>query len=96
MKIIPHSACDCPGHGDLSRVALGHTGRPLEVPAYLALAFAMVLLAGLARSLLPVLFPETTVLAWRFSALLWIIAFTLFLWRYTPVLTRARVDGKSG
>jgi len=28
--------------------------------------------------------------------LLWIIAFSLFLVRYVPVLTRPRVDGKPG
>ena len=37
----------------MSRVSLGHTGRPLEVPYYLSLAFAFILLAAVIRSVLP-------------------------------------------
>ncbi len=80
----------------MSRVALGHTGRPLEVPAYIALAFILVLAAALARAAIPTLWPEQTRLAWQLSGLLWIVAFTCFLVRYTPILTRPRVDGRPG
>lgn len=80
----------------MSRVALGHTGRTLEVPTYLAVAFAFVIIAGLVRSLLPVAVPQATGAAWNVSALLWSSAFTLFLWRYSPILTKPRVDGKPG
>jgi uncharacterized protein involved in response to NO len=80
----------------MSRVALGHTGRPLDVPGYLSVAFGMVFLAALVRAALPLLDVAFTLWAWRLSALLWILAFLLFLLRYVPVLTRARVDGKSG
>ena len=80
----------------MSRVGLGHTGRPLEIPRYLALAFALVLFAAFTRSVLPMLLPATSTLAWRVSAWSWVAAFALFLWHYLPILTRARVDGKDG
>ena len=75
---------------------MGHTGRPLEVPGYLAVAFGMVFLAAILRALLPLLDITLTQWAWRLSAGLWIIAFALFLLRYIPILSKPRVDGKSG
>lgn len=80
----------------MSRVSLGHTGRPLEVPAGLAWAFALVLLAALVRTLLPMVEPSWTRWSWQLSALLWIIAFALFVLRYWPILTTPRADGKPG
>jgi uncharacterized protein involved in response to NO len=75
---------------------MGHTGRPLDVPNYLALAFALLILAAVVRAFLPILAVNLTPWAWRISAVLWIVAFACFLLRYLPILTRARVDGKSG
>lgn len=80
----------------MARVSLGHTGRPLETPTYVALAFALVLAAALLRAVLPLLAPELTLWAWRLSAGLWITAFAIFLFRYVPILSRARPDGKPG
>lgn len=80
----------------MSRVSLGHTGRPLEVPYYLALAFAFIMLAAVIRAALPLIDSSFTHLSWQISALLWILVFTAFLIRYLPILTRPRVDGKPG
>lgn len=80
----------------MSRVSLGHTGRPLEVPPYLAGAFALLFLAAVVRAILPLLAAFLTSWAWRVSAVLWILAFACFLYRYWWVLTRVRVDGKPG
>lgn len=80
----------------MSRVSLGHTGRPLEVPAYVAVAFGLVFVSAIVRAAVPLLDGALTLWAWRLAALLWIIAFSLFLLRYVPVLTRPRVDGKPG
>jgi uncharacterized protein involved in response to NO len=80
----------------MSRVSLGHTGRPLEVPRYLALAFALIMLAAVIRSVLPLVAPGMTLLWWQVSALLWIVVFSIFLYRYLPILTRPRADGKPG
>ena len=80
----------------MSRVSLGHTGRPLQVPGYLSLAFALIFLAAIIRAALPLVDIALTQWAWRLPAALWIIAFSLFLFRYVPVLTQPRADGKPG
>ena len=80
----------------MSRVSLGHTGRPLEVPGYLSFAFGLVFLSAIVRAALPLLDIALTLWAWRLSAILWIVAFSLFLVRYVPVLTQPRADGKPG
>jgi len=80
----------------MSRVSLGHTGRPLEVPTYIAVAFGLVFAAAIVRAFLPLLDVVYTLWAWRISAVLWIVAFTLFLVRYAPMLLQRRVDGKPG
>jgi uncharacterized protein involved in response to NO len=80
----------------MSRVSLGHTGRPLDAPMGMATAFALVLLAAVLRALLPQFYPELTAIAWRMSALLWIAAFAIFVYRYYPILTSPRADGKPG
>jgi len=80
----------------MSRVSLGHTGRPLEVPGDLALSFALILLAAVIRASTPVVAGSLVPWSWRLSALLWILAFGCFLFRYLPILTAPRADGKPG
>ncbi len=87
----------------MARVSLGHTGRPLQAPRRMALAFAAVLGAGLVRSaataaafLLPTTWLITPPQLWLASGLLWLGAFALFVRCYWPVLTQARLDGKPG
>jgi uncharacterized protein involved in response to NO len=80
----------------MSRVSLGHTGRPLEMPVSAAWAFVLVLLAAVVRALLPILVPALTMLSWRLSAVLWIVAFAIFVFHYLPILIAPRPDGKPG
>ncbi|OXS14143.1 heme-Cu protein NnrS [Zobellella denitrificans] len=82
--------------GMIARVSLGHSGRPLEIGRSIVVAFALIIVAALLRSLLPLLAPGMTVIAYHGSALAWILAFGLFCWIYWPVLTRPRVDGRPG
>lgn len=78
----------------MTRVSHGHTGRPLIIPHTMAVAFALVLVAAIVRSLLPfVIGPHIT---WQLSAVLWLVAFLLFLIHCIPILTRRRVDGRHG
>lgn len=81
--------------GVMARVALGHTGRPLRLPAGMVTAFVLVLAAGGVRVL-----ATLQALPWRggllAAAALWVAAYLVFLVRYVPVLTSARVDGKPG
>ena len=78
----------------MARVALGHTGRPLQVSRLLALAFALITLSGVLRAAAG-LFSQPH-LSWYSSAGLWLCAFTIFTWVYWPILTTARLDGRPG
>lgn len=82
--------------GMMARVSLGHTGRRLEASPVMAWAFAGLNLAALVRVWLPLVAPAATPLAWQLSGGLWIAAYLVFVVVYTPVLLRARVDGKPG
>lgn len=81
--------------GVMSRVALGHTGRPLQLPPGMTAAFVLVLVAGLIRVATAV-----GLLPWRLgvatAAALWIAAYLIFLIRYWSVLSSPRLDGKPG
>jgi uncharacterized protein involved in response to NO len=82
--------------GMMSRVALGHTGRPIVASRPVAWAFGALTLAAVARVLVP-LFAS----GWYFVALLtagtlWTIAFLVFLTAYLPILTGPRADGRPG
>ena len=76
------------------RVSHGHTGRALQAPAYISLAFILIALAAIVRSLLPVYLGHH--LAWQLSALLWVAGFSLFLFHCAPILVNRRVDGRRG
>ena len=82
--------------GMMSRVSLGHTGRPLQVPPTMTVAFALVNLAALTRVFPPLVSPEHYLTWIRISAGLWIAAFALFSWIYTPILIKPRADGRPG
>lgn len=80
----------------ITRVSLGHTGRPLEVGGAMSACFVLLAAAALARGVVPLLWPALSLWGWRLSALCWIAAFGVFLWYYTPILLRPRPDAKSG
>lgn len=82
--------------GMMARVSLGHTGRRLEAATVMAWAFAVLNFAALVRVGLPLVVPAASSLAWHLSGGLWIAAYLVFVIVYTPVLLRARVDGKPG
>jgi uncharacterized protein involved in response to NO len=77
----------------IARVSLGHTGRPLEPPSGMTLAFILLNLACLSRVVLILFFPLAAL--WL-AGLCWALAFALYAWRYGPMLLRARVDGHPG
>jgi uncharacterized protein involved in response to NO len=80
----------------MTRAALGHTGRPLEVDPVITLAYLLLTAAALVRvfglAFLPLSYPEVILVA----ALLWTAAFALFVLIYAPMLLAPRIDGKSG
>nr|WP_299013438.1 NnrS family protein [uncultured Photobacterium sp.] len=80
----------------IARVSLGHTGRSLQVGKAMVVAFALLLVAALVRTVLVVLFPALILNAYIISAVLWSMAFLIFSMVYYPVLTQPRVDGRPG
>lgn len=82
--------------GMLTRTARGHTGRPLQPSRLEVTAYVLVLLAAVARALLPALWPAAYVRGVELSSVLWSLGFLLYLVQYTPWLLRTRLDGKDG
>jgi uncharacterized protein involved in response to NO len=78
----------------MSRVALGHTGRPLVAPRGMALAYLLVTLGAVLRVVGPSAAPSLSVL-WIAGGL-WSAGFAIFCALYVPVLLRPRVDGQPG
>jgi uncharacterized protein involved in response to NO len=72
-----------------TRVALGHTGRPLQAARLTVFAYWILMFAVLAR----VLGPLNGAVYMRMidlSAMGWILSFAIFTWVYWPILTRPR------
>jgi uncharacterized protein involved in response to NO len=82
--------------GMMARVALGHTGRLLVAPLGMTAAFVAMLLAALARVLVPWLAPELYTAGLVAAGVFWVLAFAIFVAAYGPMLCRPRVDGKVG
>ena len=81
--------------GMMARTACGHTGRPIEASRLMTAAFAIINLAAVVRVFGPVAFPDAHPLI-GVSALLWALAFLLYLIEFSPILTSARIDGRPG
>jgi len=82
--------------GMVSRVTLGHSGRPVAADGVMWRAFLMMQAAALLRvvSELPAI-PGRYPLMWL-SSMMWLGAFALWAWRYAPALWRPREDGTAG
>lgn len=81
--------------GIMARASLGHTGRPLIVSKTITAAYLLVLCAAIIRVTVS-FYPEYYVQGMVAAIVCWVIAFTLYVWVYAPILTRPRVDGKPG
>jgi len=82
--------------GMMSRVALGHSGRSINVSKTVAFAFVAMNAAALIRVFGTAWVAGAYTLWVDLAGFLWIIGFALFAWYYTPILLRPRVDGKPG
>ena len=80
----------------ISRVSLGHTGRPLTPPKAMTYAYVLITLAALVRAIGPWLLPEKTLLFIDISGTFWLLAFGIFVVTYAPMLMTARKDGRPG
>jgi uncharacterized protein involved in response to NO len=82
--------------GMMTRVTLGHTGRPLRVPPIVARAFAAMLAAALVRVAGPLLGPAAWLPSMIASGGLFAAAFAIYLVTYVPMLLAPRPDGRPG
>lgn len=81
--------------GVMTRVTMGHTGRPLKLLRFALLAYIAIILATVLRLLVAAGALDFK-LGVSLSALAWIIAFGLFVILYGPALMSPRADGKPG
>lgn len=80
----------------MSRVSLGHTGRPLIANRLITVSLVVILFAALARVLGVWFVAPVSQHLLMLSIVLWCVAYGLFLIRYTPLLINPRADGKEG
>lgn len=81
--------------GIMTRVSLGHTGRPLRLPRFAVVIYYAITLAAIVR-----VAAATQLIEYRtglfIAAAGWSLAFAVFLIIYWPILNRPRVDGRAG
>lgn len=80
----------------ITRTARGHTGRTLQAGRPEVAMFLLLPLAVAARLAANLFDGPARGQALALSAVLWSLAFVVYLLRYAPWLTRPRLDGKPG
>lgn len=81
----------------MSRVALGHTGRDIRKPSpWLNIAFVCLIVSVLFRVLVPIITMQFYTLWVLVSAVFWVLSFAIYIFIYTPILVKSRVDGLFG
>jgi uncharacterized protein involved in response to NO len=80
----------------ISRVSLGHTGRPLSPPKAMTAAYIFITLAAIMRAFGPWVLPEKSGLFIDISGTFWLFAFGIFVVTYAPMLMSGRKDGRPG
>jgi len=80
----------------ISRVSLGHTGRSLTPPKTMSLAFSLIIVSSLTRSIGPWLIPTNTAIFFDISGFCWMLSFGIFVYSYGPMLLTPRKDGRPG
>jgi uncharacterized protein involved in response to NO len=79
----------------MTRVSLGHTGRPLVLPRGAVACYGLIHAGAIAR-VGSALVPGAAAPLLLAGGLLWAAAFGLFAALYAPILARPRIDGREG
>lgn len=85
--------------GMITRTAMGHTGRQISASSVESAIFILIAVSGLLRALAgisPLQSPVITPMLLLLAGSSWVVAFVLYLYRYTPWLFRPRLDGRPG
>lgn len=80
----------------MARVSLGHSGRVIQPKTIMSLAFLLVFVAAISRTLLIWLWPNHIMNWLTLGVVTWVAAYGLYVLVYFPVLTTARADGRPG
>ena len=80
----------------LARVSLGHSGRPLVLPRFMAVAFFLLICAALLRVVIAVWPTLSSAKSFLIVGLLWGLAFGIYCVQYASVLLSPRADGRPG
>jgi uncharacterized protein involved in response to NO len=80
----------------MTRVGLGHTGRPLRLPDWAVASYVLVQLGALLRVVAAFLAGDAQRLLLVVAGVVWAAAFGWFAVLYAPILLRPRPDGKPG
>ena len=81
--------------GVMTRVSMGHTGRPLGLRPFGIVIYMAITLAVILRLLVAAQMMHYSI-GVNLSALSWILAFALFVVLYWPILSAPRADGRPG
>ncbi len=82
--------------GMMARVALGHSGRSIDVTRAMLWAFVFGHMAAVIRVFGVAWLPEHYLIWIMLSGTLWLLAFGVFSVIYLPILLRPRLDGRPG
>ena len=80
----------------ISRVTLGHTGRPLQPPKLMSIGYRAIVVGAVLRIVFPGWFPEGSSRAIGLAGGLWVLGYGIYVFYYGPMLVAARADGRSG
>lgn len=80
----------------ISRVTLGHTGRPLQPPKLMSIGYSAIIVGAILRVVFPGWFPEGSSWAIGLAGGLWILGYGIYVFYYGPMLVAARADGRPG
>lgn len=83
-------------YGMVSRVSLGHTGRPIRASRLTVMGYAMMTTGALVRVFGSLLVPEQWTATISLAGGLWVVSFALMAYQYLPILLAPRLDGAEG
>ncbi|MEE8350676.1 MAG: NnrS family protein [Rhodospirillales bacterium] len=81
--------------GIMTRAGLGHTGRPLQVPTAITVAYIVLSLSTVIRVAGPLWWPEHFGAAVMAAGAGWCLTYAIFVGVFWPILTRPRMGGQA-
>ncbi|MDQ7049509.1 MAG: NnrS family protein [Enterobacterales bacterium] len=79
----------------MSRVALGHTGRPLITRSIVTISFSLILTAAVIRVVIPIWFAQYYHWGIAMAGSLWVVSYAIYFYVYAPMLISPRADGRA-